>query len=251
MVRKLAKYGQVSNLPLLLAGLLCLAFGGREESTSYPKASYSIMEASPTPTSSVFIPYVYTTVSPTPLSLPRDIEGFVYDKNGAPLAGIRAKVSSPGWEAYDATRGNGLFKFTLGEGEFSIVLVDVVSQPAFIKVDNRTSFRIEFRETVGGTPTPTFTPTTKVTPTITATPTVTATPTTTPTPVWITPTVIRISLTPYATPTPVGGASSSTRELFLLPELSLGPWAKTLSIGAGLCTIIFILGIIAVRLRRQ
>ena len=250
MVRKLA------NLFLLLAGLLCLAFGGREVSTSVPEASYFVLEASPTPTSSVFIPYVYTTVSKDPLSLPRDVEGFVYDKQGAPLAGIRAKVSSPGWEAYDATRGNGLFKFTLSEGEFSIVLVDVVSQPAFIKVDNRTYFRIEFRETVGTalppttTPTSKVSPTTTVTPTVTATPTVTTTPTTTPTPGSLTPTVIRISPTPSATPTPVGGTGSSTRRLFLLPELSLGSWGRTFVIGAGLGATVFVLGIIAARLRR-
>ena len=246
MVRKLA------NLLLLLAGLLCLAFGGREVSTSVPEASYSVMEASPTPTSSVFISYVYTTVSKDPLSLPRDIEGFVYDKQGAPLAGIRAKVSSPGWEAYDATRGNGLFKFTLGEGEFSIVLVDVVSQPAFIKVDNRTSFRIEFRETVGTVPTPALTPTSKVSPTTTVTPTVTSTPTvtptTTPTPGFLTPTVIRISPTTSVTPTPAQGPSS-TRKLSLLPDLSVLPSAKTFFVGAGLGAIVFVLGMLVARLR--
>jgi len=256
MARKLAKYGQVSNLPLLLAGLVCLAFGGRGEIASVRGASDRVVEASPTPTSSVFIPYVTTTISKDPLPLPRDIEGFVYDKQGAPLAGVRAKVSSDGWQAYDATRGNGLFKFTLTEGEYSIVLVDVVSQPTFIKVDNRTYFRIEFRETVGTAPPPTTTPTGKVsptttiTPTVTVTPTVTTTPTITPTPGFLTPTVIRISLTPSATPTPVGGASSSTRRLSFLPELSLGSWGRTFVVGAGLGAIIFVLGVIAARLRR-
>lgn len=249
MVRKLA------NLLLLLAGLLCLAFGGPEEGISNPGASYFVLEASPTPTSSVFIPYVYTSVSKDPL--PRDIEGFVLDKNGAPLAGIRAKVSSPGWEAYDATRGNGLFKFTLTEGEFSITLPDVVSQPAFIKVDNKTSFRIEFREIVGTTTTPTpistpitkTTPTVTTTPTITTTPTVTTTPTETPTPSLTSPTVIRISATPSVTPTPERGSSSSTRKLSLLPQLSFGSWVKTLFVGAGLGAIVFVFSIILARLR--
>ncbi len=251
MARESARYGQVSNLPLLLVGLLCLAFGGREGIASVRGASHLAAEASPTPTSSVFIPYVYTTVSPTPLSFPRDVEGSVYDKQGVPLAGVRAKVSSPGWEAIDATRPNGLFKFTLTEGEYSIVLMDVVSQPTFIKVDNRTYFRIEFRETAGTAAVPTTTPTSRVTPTtsatatVTATPTVSATPTTTPTPGFLTPTVIRISPTPSATSTP-----TPTRRLFLLPELSLGSWGRTFFAGAGLGAIIFVLVIVAGRLRR-
>jgi len=237
----------LDKLLLLLAGLLCLAFGGKEGDALNPGPAYFVLEATPTPASSVFVPNVYTTIYGETLPVPREVVGFVYNKEGAPLPGIIVKVSSPGWEAFDATRGDGVFKFILTEGEFSIVLVDLVSQPAFIKVDDRTHIRIEFREVVRAPPTPAPCPTTTVTPTVTTTPTVTVSPTVTLTPEFLTP--VSIGLSPTSTPTP--GSVPSTRTLFLLPQVSLGPWVKTLLIGAGLSTVVFVLGIVVVFLRRQ
>lgn len=231
---------------LLLAGLLCLAFGGKEGDTLNPDPAYLVLEATATPVSSVFVPHVYTTVSPQTLPLPREIVGFVYNKDGAPLPGILVHIASDGWEAFDASRGNGLFKFVLTEGQFSLKLVDLVSQPAFIKVDDRTDIRIEFREVVSATPTPAPSPTTTVTPTITTTPTVTVTPTVTLTPAFLTP--VSIGLSPTSTPTP--GPTPSTGTLFSLPEVSLGPWVRTLLIGAGLTTVAFVVGMVVVFFRR-
>ncbi|MBI4301247.1 MAG: hypothetical protein HY664_01405 [Chloroflexi bacterium] len=250
---------------LLILGLwasMALGLESNERTPGSSEAYQFLGQATPTPAYSVFIPRVIVEPVGQPISMPQDIKGVVYSKEGLPLAGLAVRVSSPGWEAFDSTRGDGSFQFTLNKGEYSLILVNRTSQPAFIVVDGNNRIKVEFWETLPGV-TPTPNPTSKPSPTSTSLPTLepstpvstpTITPTTTPEPWEIeTPTPAKTRATATATPktTPIANTRGRLSTGSLLPQISMNSWARPLLIGAGTMTMAFVIGLVVTILRRR
>lgn len=230
----------LASLAGLLALLTLLAF------LRVPAAAQVAAQA---PT---FVPRVVVTPLDQQGPLPQDVTGVVVDRYGNALPGVRVRISAAGWEAYDSTKGNGAFRFTLNEGRYSLQLPDRDSQPAIVQVDGWSTIWVEFKEVA-----------TQVTPprTPTASPTLTPTETPTPTPIAMTPearllpsptaaaTVRAVgtpgpSASPWATSTPTGRSSP-------VSVLSLEYWIQPLLYGAGLGAVIALLAAVIFVFRRR
>lgn len=174
----------------------------------------------------------------------QDVKGVVLSSDGKGLEGITVKVTSPGWQAFDVTKGGGTFKFSLTKGDFVVRLESVPSQDAKIVVDGKSEINIRFTESSVSTPTP-------VLPTVTATATVTPTMTSTPAP---TRTPVLAIFTPVnsgfvSTPTSVAASTAELRKTG--NDLSLEGGMRIFLAGAGFGLIAVCTALVVVVVRRN
>ena len=247
-------FGGVSLLVAFLLMWHSLASAKNSSPFSGPLGDLRTQET-PTPAipPPVFVPDVIVTSLGDPAPGLQDVEGAVVDAAGNAIIGLRIRVASDGWEAYDTTKGGGTFKFTLSKGMFSMRVADRESSPAFFVLDGNTRVRVVFRE-VRSQPAPLTTPRspfdTTPRPTQTpGTPLPTATDTATKTPeIEVgTPVVVR----PAAPAAPTAIIPRPKRSTPLLPTLSFAPWTGAFLVGLGLGVLVFLIGLVLALLRRQ